>query len=314
MTASLITELSNLGSAFWILAAMAVLISAGSGFGAGLYYARWNDRRSFQRARAGIAQLYQTVMSTIETAQEVCLLLEKCPGKILRPEQTENLIERRNSLLDTIGRLIRRGRPDWEENPQSDGQKDSDEITPQKPFEIQWVTDPTDESTGLPGRKVFDENLSNLVEAASDSDCQSGVLLLRIDKFEGLRKRVGMSDAEKIIKKLTNVVCRSVRDQDLVCRYSQDALAVLLPDVDIETGQTISGAIRDSVRAYHFRAEEHGPEIFVTASFGYSTCRPHDNPDLVVNRAADALSKSQQRGRNQLHTHDGQSLRHCMAS
>lgn len=311
MTASLTTDLANISTGFWILAAVAVAIGAASGFAAGLFFARWRDKRSFQRARAGVAQLFQTVISTIDAAQEVCQLLEKCPGQFLRPQQTEQLAQRRNGLVEAITSLIRRHRPETDAAPTPATAAAPVVVRP--PFEIDWIAEPVDSATGLPGRKAFDENLAKLLQIGHDSRRDSGLLMLKIDKFENHRRRLGLADSDKLVKKLTAVVCRSVRDQDLVCRYSPDTLAVLLPDTDAETGRTIACVIRDTVRSYHFRVEEHGPEVFVTASFGYSACYPHDNPDLAVNRSADALAKSQQRGRNQLHAHDGQTVKHCLA-
>ncbi len=309
MNASISSELGNISSSFWIMVLLAVAIAAGTGFAAGIFYARWSDKRSFSRARAGVAQLFQTVISTIDTAQEVCRLLEKCPGTFLKPNQTEQLVQKRNGLLDAISSLVRRHDPNSDATPQRD-------VAPSPaptPFKVEWTIEPTDPSTGLPGRQAFDENLALLMKAGQESERTSGLLLIKIDKFENLRSRLGVGDSDKLVKKMMAVVCRSVRDEDLVCRYSADMLAILLPDTDPETGRSVAGAARDSIRAHHFRVEEHGPEIFVTASFGYTACRPLDNPDLAVNRGADALSKSQQRGRNQLHAHDGQSIKHCLA-
>ena len=288
---------------------LAIAIAAGTGFAAGFFYARWSDKRSFSRARAGVAQLFQTVISTIDTAQEVCRLLEKCPGTFLKPSQTEQLVQKRNGLLDAISTLVRRHDPSFDPDPQPDAPPSPAPT----PFKIEWTTEPIDPATGLPGRQAFDENLELLMNSGRESERTSGLLLIKVDKFENLRSRLGAGDSDKLVKKMMAVVCRSVRDEDLVCRYSADMLAILLPDTDSETGRTIAGAARDSIRAHHFRVEEHGPEVFVTASFGYTACRPLDNPDLAVNRSADALSKSQQRGRNQLHAHDGQSIKHCLA-
>ncbi len=310
MNASISSELGNISSTFWVLVLVAVAVAAATGFAAGLFYARWNEKRTFMRARAGVAQLFQTIISTIDTAQEVCRLLEKCPGTPLKPSQTEQLVQKRNGLLETITNLVRRHDPNFE----SKSKEDAPQTPPPPPFKIEWITEPMDDATGLPGRKAFDENLERLVTANRESERSSGLLLIKVDKFENLRNRLGVADSDKLVKKLMAVVCRSVRDQDLVCRYSAEMLAVLLPETEADAGRTIAGAVRDSVRAYHFRVEEHGPEVFVTASFGYTTCRPQDNPDLAVNRGADALSKSQQRGRNQLHAHDGQTVKHCLAS
>lgn len=307
MTASVASEMSMLGTQFWILTVVGVLLGAGAGFAAGLFYARRSEDRAFQRARTGVAQLYQTVIASLETAQDVCALLEKHTGMILKPAQTEQLEKKRSRLFETIAGLVKRHESPAELATVVEAKPEV------QPLDIEWLLEPEDAATGLPGRKAFDANLAMLSQKGNEVGRDSGLLLLKIDKFENLRSRLGVPDTDKLMKKLTNIVCLSVRDKDLVCRYAGDMLAVLLPDTDTNAGGKIAGAVRDSVRAYHFRVEEHGPEVFVTASFGYTICQPQDNPELVVNRGADALSKSQQRGRNQLHAHNGQAVKHCLA-
>jgi GGDEF domain-containing protein len=83
------------------------------------------------------------------------------------------------------------------------------------------------------------------------------------------------------------------------------AFAVLLPSVAPLAGARVAEALRSAVRQHRFRANETGPEIVVTASFGYAACLPGDPPSLVLDRAGAALAKSQACGRNQLHAHDG---------
>lgn len=309
MIASTAGGFSEAGVEIWIVGLVAVLLGTGIGFASGLYFARWRDNRAFQQARSGITQLFKTMILALESAQEVCSLLEKQSGTFLRPEQTEQLVKKRSRLMETLSNIVTR----HEKLEEADVNAIDESNSLTREFAIEWITEPEDEGTGLPGRKAFDANLALLTEEGRELERDSGLLMLRIDKFNSLKKRLGITDCNKLMKKLTNVVCRAVRDQDLVCRYSADMLAVLMPDTDLESGRKIAGAVRDSVRAYHFRVEEHGPETFVTASFGYSICRPQDNSDLVVNRGADALSKSQQRGRNQLHAHNGSALQQCLA-
>jgi PleD family two-component response regulator len=108
-------------------------------------------------------------------------------------------------------------------------------------------------------------------------------------------------------------VCRAARDDDLVCRCNSETLGIIFPGLDIDSGARLGRMIRDSIRNHHFHMGETGPEVIVTASLGCTPCRPDEDADLVLNRALDAVSKSQRLGRNQLHVHDGRGLVHCFA-
>ncbi len=99
-----------------------------------------------------------------------------------------------------------------------------------------------------------------------------------------------------------------------MCRLTEDSFGVLFPSVDAEAGRRLAQAVRNSVRFHTFRLHDVGPEVLVTASFGYATCTPEDDAETALVRAGDALARSIRRGRNQLHLADGQSVVHCAAA
>jgi diguanylate cyclase (GGDEF)-like protein len=171
-----------------------------------------------------------------------------------------------------------------------------------------------DESSGLPDRAAFEANLDRLVRASKEAETDCGLLLVKLDKFDQLTERHRRAGAEEFLKRLAGVVCRTVRDEELVSRYNRDTLAVLMPAIDSQAGGQLAGTIRDRVRSYQFRLDATGPEVLVTASFGYTRLFPGDTAELALNRAGCALERSCGRGRNQLHVHDGSDVTHCLAA
>jgi diguanylate cyclase (GGDEF)-like protein len=291
----------------WWLGGIAILfVATASGFVAGFYCARWSERRAFEQARAGASQLFQTIVETLDAARELCGLLEKYPGKVLKVEQASQLEQRKGGLLEVLSRIITRHAPPADPPPAA--------ASPAaEPFIVNWLMHPVDPATDLPDRAAFESNLAALLAAGRLAGTESSLLLIRVDKLAGLVARIGHSNTEKLIKRLAGVVCRAVRDEDLVCCCNSETLGVLFPQLDLEGATRLGRAIRDSVRNHHFHVHETGPEVLLTASFGCTPCRPDENVELVMNRAFDALSKSQRVGRNQLHVHDGAVLVHCAA-
>jgi diguanylate cyclase (GGDEF)-like protein len=295
----------------WWLGGIAILfVATGSGFFAGFFCARMSERRAYERARAGVTQLYQTILQTLDAARELCGLLEKYPGTILKVEQTAQLEKRQGGLLEALTRIITRHAPPA---PPPEAVEAAQATLQSEPFHVNWLMHPVDPATDLPDRAAFESNLSALLAASRAAGRESSLLLVRVDKLSALVARFGQPHVEKLIKRLAGVVCRAVRDEDLVCRCNSETLGILFPKLDIEGATRLGSAVRDSVRNYHFHADETGPEVLLTASFGCTPCRPDENVELVLNRAFDALSKSQRLGRNQLHVHDGAALVHCAA-
>ncbi len=55
---------------------------------------------------------------------------------------------------------------------------------------------------------------------------------------------------ETLLRKFVSVIIRAVREEDLVCRYDADTLAVLFPSLDEgREGPTLADAVRKSILA-----------------------------------------------------------------
>ncbi|MBI3863794.1 MAG: GGDEF domain-containing protein [Planctomycetia bacterium] len=292
----------------WLAAIGVLFLAVTTGFVAGFMSARLRDRNAFRRARSGATELLATILKTLETARELCARLEAHPVQALQSEQARHFETQRSGLFDALARLGQRLIPAGLLN--SEGAADTKSAQTPK---FVWQTTPVDPSTELPDRSAFEANLTALLKSCSPSGRESSLLLVRVDKMPALVSRVGHAGIEKLIKKLAHVVCRAVRDDDLVCRCNSESLGILFPELDLDSATRLGRVIRDSVRNHHFHVEETGPEVLLTASFGCTPCRANENADLVLNRAFDALTQSQRLGRNQLHVHNGSGLVHCAA-
>jgi len=287
----------------WVWGSITLVVTAVAGFAAGAAYAQQSLRRTVRKAKKQLSKLYPMVVERIDAAQEACGLLEAFPGLRLSADQAQRLERKRSRLVETVAKIV-----------ESQVALESLPVPkPKEPIEINWVRTPEDSLTGLPDRTAFDSNLVSLLESGDQAQMENGLLLVKVDRFDHLKKRYGSDDAERLLKKLATVVCRGLCDEDLVCRYNDETFGVLMPGLDAESGRRRAAAIRMAVRNHHFRLEQGDPEVLVTASFGFTLCPPGDHVDLALSRAGNALSRSFKRGRNQLYVHDGNSLLYCRA-
>jgi diguanylate cyclase (GGDEF)-like protein len=157
-------------------------------------------------------------------------------------------------------------------------------------------------------------NLSAMLEKTTANSRSSGFLFIKLDGFDKLEERFGEEGREVLFKKFSSVIIRAVREADLVCRYDADTLCVLFPSLEENEGPLLTHSVRKSLLNYQFRLAESGPTVILNAHFGYTDCLPHENDDLVLNRAGNALDKSQSRGKNQIHAHDGDQMRELRRS
>ncbi len=154
----------------WWLGGIGILfIAAASGFCAGFYCPGLENRRAFERARAGVAQLFQTMLQTLDTARELCGLLEKIPDKFLKPEQTAQLEQR--GVEDCSRR--------WRESsarhapPATSAPAEQSPLQGAQAFAIDWLRHPVDPATDLPDRAAFEANLAAQLAACRNANAKA---------------------------------------------------------------------------------------------------------------------------------------------
>ena len=289
----------------WAWAIGTLLLASALGFLAGATYANRSADRGFRKSLRAISSLYALALDSLDKAQHLSTLLESFPGAELSDEQVDQLDSKRGSLVETVSRLISKQRKTMATQIEA-------KLKPKPlPVPISWQRTSFDTVTGLPDRPMFDANLRLMLAEGAKTDLSSGLLLVTIDRREQLKSRFGIRGTDDVDKSIASVIGRAIRKQDLVCRLTDDSYGILFPTVDVEMGQKLAQVVRNSVRLHTFRLNDIGPEVLVTASFGYTTCEPKDDAKSALVRASDALARSTRFGRNQLHFVEGESVVHC---
>jgi diguanylate cyclase (GGDEF)-like protein len=294
---------------FWAWIIASVMLALGLGFLAGVTYANRATDRGIRKAFKTLASLYTLVLDSLENSRRIVALLENFPKVALTKEQVDQLDTKRGFLTDMMGRLIGTQRDALAKQVETQAKPKPKS----KPIKLTWQRGTFDAHTNLPDRTAFDVNLAQMLDAGSRAEVPSGLLQIRIDRIDQLKSRFGIAGSDAFVKDLAAVMSQSVREQDLACRLAPDLFAILLPNVDAESGRKLSQAVRNAVRVHNFRTHDGGPEVLVTASFGFTPCPPHDSPEAALTRSGDALAQSARKGRNQLHAYEGEAVVHCAA-
>lgn len=288
------------GTPVWLGAMLVGMVLAGlAGFAIGQWRARTTTHRAIERAKSSVANLYAHACRSVDEAQQACRWLEDYPNLQLSADQLRALDARQAAFLETMQRLVA-GQLDVGNDP-------ADVVAAP---DVNWIREPESPVTKLPDRSALDANLTMLLELADESAVSSAVLLARMDKVDDLKARFGIAGVQQFQRKMGSLICRAMRDADIVCQYSADGFAVLMPGVDETETRTLCEAIRQTIRGHNFRLKD-GPEVLVTASFGATTFGRGEDPEFVLNRAENALSKSRRHGRNQCHVNTGAELVAC---
>jgi diguanylate cyclase (GGDEF)-like protein len=117
-----------------------------------------------------------------------------------------------------------------------------------------------DELTGLYTRREFDQFVKIELERFRRHRHPAAILLVEIDEIAQIGGRIGALSKGLLTAELSAILKRILRSIDLGCRYTDDTLAVLLPETNREQASVVAGRVREAVaKCEYLRAEDGRP-------------------------------------------------------
>jgi diguanylate cyclase len=161
----------------------------------------------------------------------------------------------------------------------------------------------TDDLTGLPNRRAFDDQLRQRLEGYARYAVPFSLLLIDIDYFKKVNDTHGHVAGDRVLSSIATVLRGAMRKPDIVARYGGEEFAAILPYTSLEDAVHAACHARLAVEGATTLFE--GVSIRVTASVGLSSIQDGDDWTAILKRADDALYASKSGGRNCGHLHDG---------
>ena len=152
----------------------------------------------------------------------------------------------------------------------------------------------TDPLTRLFNRGVGLGTLEREISRARRSSSPLTVLMIDLDEFKNLNDQLGHVTGDSALRLSADVLVRTLRKQDTICRYGGEEFMVVLPDTTIERASVIATRLFTAV-------EDAGNEqnLPLTVSVGLTqVLADEDTVESVLVRADRALYASKSRGRN----------------
>ena len=119
-----------------------------------------------------------------------------------------------------------------------------------------------DEVTGLPNRRLFDENLQQTERAHAD---QVAVLFVDLDGFKAINDTLGHAAGDTVLKEVADRLSSVFRQEDMIARYGGDEFIAALRVADASDALELADRARAAI------AEDFPgipPELSITASVG----------------------------------------------
>lgn len=144
----------------------------------------------------------------------------------------------------------------------------------------------TDQLTGLPNRRVWDEELPREAARAKRSGLPLCVGLIDLDHFKVFNDTFGHPAGDELLATTGKAWASEVRSTDLLARYGGEEFAVLLPNCTLDEAISVIERLRARIPANQ------------TCSAGVSQWNPTEPIQDAVCRADAALYAAKRRSRN----------------
>jgi diguanylate cyclase (GGDEF)-like protein len=159
----------------------------------------------------------------------------------------------------------------------------------------QSIRDPL---TGLYNRRFLEATLEQELHRSSRHHTGLGIIMADIDKFKTFNDSFGHTAGDIVLKEIGALLRRSVRTEDIVCRYGGEEFLVVLPDTSLESVSERAEMVRDAIAKLDLQHAGHALGK-ITASFGISFSQDGVlTPEILLRYADEALYESKRRGCN----------------
>jgi diguanylate cyclase (GGDEF)-like protein/PAS domain S-box-containing protein len=161
----------------------------------------------------------------------------------------------------------------------------------------QSIRDPL---TGLYNRRYLNEMLEREIRRAVRAEHGLGILMLDLDHFKKFNDTYGHDAGDTVLRETASFLTKSVRAEDIVCRFGGEEFVVILPMADLNASQARAERIRSKLR--ELTVLHQGQSLgMLTVSVGVSELPTHGtSPQELIEAADAALYRAKREGRDRV--------------
>jgi diguanylate cyclase (GGDEF)-like protein len=148
----------------------------------------------------------------------------------------------------------------------------------------------TDDLTGLPNRRAWDEELPRELARAARDARPVCVAMLDLDRFKRFNDHRGHQAGDRLLKQAAAAWTSQLRTSDMLARYGGEEFSLLLPGCTLADAKALVQRLRDAMPDGE------------TVSAGIACWDETEDADELVGRADQALYAAKRDGRDKLVT------------
>jgi len=161
----------------------------------------------------------------------------------------------------------------------------------------------TDGLTEIFNHKYFQQHLEKDLERSKRYHEEISLIMIDIDFFKKCNDTFGHQEGNKILKTITSILKKSIREVDLLARYGGEEFGIILPCTPKSGACEIAERMREIVENTVFVL--NGQQVHITISVGIATFPEDATLQFDLIRKSDmALYHAKKTGRNRVVAYD----------
>ncbi len=165
----------------------------------------------------------------------------------------------------------------------------------------------TDPLTRLYNRRYFNKRVQEEFARARRMGFPVSIMISDLDNFKNYVDTYGHPKGDVILSEVASVVCGTMRETDIVCRFGGDEFAYLLPFASNVEAKALAERIKKNVSRKVFleNDEDVEKEVHITLSMGIASFPENGQKEEdILGKADHALFASKNSGKNRISVYE----------
>jgi diguanylate cyclase (GGDEF)-like protein len=155
-----------------------------------------------------------------------------------------------------------------------------------------------DSLTGLLNHTSVRERLGQEIVLSARNSQPLALAMIDIDNFKKVNDTYGHATGDRVLKALTHIFTRRLRQSDIIGRYGGEEFVVILPNTDEKAALQTLDELREAFSLVRHISD--GREFNVTFSCGVASFPRQQTPATLSEAADRAMYVAKRQGRNQV--------------
>jgi diguanylate cyclase (GGDEF)-like protein len=157
----------------------------------------------------------------------------------------------------------------------------------------------TDSMTGVFNYRYFYKRLNEEILRAKRYNRDLALVILDIDNFKLFNDNYGHQTGDFVLKRLAEIITRTVRSIDIVSRYGGEEFCIIMPDTNAANCEVFIERLRAEIARFKLESDVLKRDNVITVSVGGAIYPQHaSTPDRIIYCADMALLRAKASGRN----------------